>query len=85
MLRLHDVTNDDRNSYNINIDYKYFMCKYTVNNSKNKSRKVIATKELFFTYEGMLRVLFISRNNKISKFVSWEIKTLFAGQLGSVE
>jgi len=85
MARLYDVINDDRNSYNINIDYKYFMCKYTVNNGKNTGRKVIASKELFLTYEGMLRVLFVSRNNKTTKFISWATKILFAAQLGSVE
>lgn len=33
----------------------------------------------------MLRVLFVSRNNKTTKFVSWATKILFAVQLGSIE
>jgi len=61
------------------------MCNYRVNNTINTGRKVIASKELFLTYEGMLRVLFVSRNNKTTKFVSWATKILFAAQLGSVE
>jgi hypothetical protein len=85
MPSLYDVIIDERKSYKLNTDYKYFMCKYTANCGKNTGRKVIASKELFLTYEGMLRVLFVSRNKKTTKFVSWATKILFAAQLGTVE
>lgn len=80
ILRLQDVLLNGNNSYMINRDYKYFNCTMSINNGK-KSNKVSA--KLFLTYEGILRVLFISRNNKTSNFISWVTKTVFVVQMGS--
>lgn len=50
-------------SYDNNIDYKFFLCKRKKNSHK-KTKKDIMRKELFLTYEGILRVLFLSRSEK---------------------
>ena len=65
------------------IHYKYFNCKklgFGINSTCNKYKK-----ELFLTYEGMLRVLFVSRNNKTTHFIKWATETLFTCQMGSIE
>ena len=85
MANLYTTLINQNTDYQQDIDYKYFMCKTIYNLQKNTGRKVIASKELFLTYEGMLRVLFVSRNKKTTKFVSWVTKILFAAQLGTVE
>lgn len=75
-------------AYVVEIDYKYFICNEMDNfhNATNKKEnKICLKKELFLTYQGMLRVLFVSRNNKTSKFINWATKTLFTVQLGKQE
>lgn len=66
-----------------NIHYKYFICKKSGSgiNSTCKKHK----KELFLTYEGLLRVLFVSRNNKTIHFIKWATETLFTCQMGTIE
>ena len=76
---------DERNSYMKDIDYKYFMCKNIVENKNQTSKKVSVSKELFLTYEGILRVLFVSKNNKTRQFIKWVTETLFTVQMGSAE
>ena len=65
----------------------YFICekKNTILNktSKNIKADTIIKKELYLTYEGILRVLFVSRNNKTKHFINWATKTLFTVQLGT--
>lgn len=79
----------EHTTYNNIIDYKFFICdkKYNIlnNTSKITNDKSTVKKELFLTYQGMLRVLFVSRNNKTSSFISWATDTLFTVQMGSVE
>ena len=79
---------DKETNYQINKDYKYFL--NNDHNLENKTSKKIKVeqsikKELFLTYEGILRVLFVSRNNKTSHFISWATKTLFTIQLGTTK
>ena len=77
----------EHTSYEYEKDYKYFMCekKYTVliKTSKKTDAKTTIKKELFLTYRGMLRCLFVSRNNKTDNFISWATKTLFVAQMGT--
>lgn len=40
-------------------------------------------KELFFTYHGMLRFLFVSRSKVAHKFRKWASRILFAAQMGT--
>ena len=66
------------NGYKKNIDYKIFNCNYMGGNNIITCRKI-----LFLTYEGLLRVLFVSRNNKTKPFIKWAVETLFTCQLGT--
>ena len=59
------------------IDYKYFNLN-THNSVVNKQIK----KELYLTYRGILRVLFVSRNGKTDNFIKWATETLFTVHLG---
>jgi hypothetical protein len=81
--RLQDMLTQNT-SYEHLKDYKYFMCKNLITNEK-KTSKINFTKKLFLTYNGILRVLFTSRNNKTTSFVSWATKTLFIAQMGTKE
>ena len=80
---LKNITDKDT-IYNINQDYIYFNCTIS-QNSVNKSSKTTIKKELFLTYEGMLRVLFVSRNNKTTHFIKWATEKLFTIQMGTIE
>jgi phage anti-repressor protein len=82
MKNLYDTIVDNRNkkSYLIDVDYKYFNCI-----SVDTNRKKTIKKDLFLTYEGFLRVLFVSRNNKTSKFIQYAVETLFTVQMGTKE
>ena len=78
----NDIIKNHTN-YKSNIDYKYYIRKKKdiVHNSTCKKHK----KELFLTYEGLLRVLFVSRNNKTTHFIKWATETLFTCQMGTIE
>ena len=69
----------ENTNYKENIDYKYFICK-NVHNVDIQTKKI-----QFLTYEGILRVLFVSRNNKTTSFRKWATNTLFTVQLGTQE
>lgn len=89
MENLYKNIIDKDTQYTLNKDYKYFMCNifHNLENKVNKKidTKPIIKKELFLTYRGMLRCLFVSRNNKTDNFISWATKTLFVAQLGTTE
>ncbi len=80
MQRLQDTLIDKRCNYLIDNHYKVFICKKSGASAQNTNKK-----ELFLTYEGLLKVLFASNNNKTSKFISWATKTLFTAQMGTKE
>lgn len=42
-------------------------------------------KRMYLTHQGLLRVLFVSRNNKTSGFFKWATETLFIHQFGTTE
>ena len=78
MPNLYRILISEDKSYENNIDYKYFyICSKLTNSEKNTTKK-----ELFLTYQGILRVLFVSRNNKTTHFVKWATETLFTVQMG---
>ena len=85
MPNLYRVIIDVDGNYKLDIDYKYFTCCKKINSSNQTSKKVIVSKELFLTYEGILRVLFVSRNNKTKQFIKWATETLFTIQMGHTE
>ena len=72
-----------KSGYIEGIHYKYFNCKKT-ENSQNKTNKAIK-KNLYLTYEGMLRVLFASHSPNVKPFIKWATESLFAIQLGQIE
>jgi hypothetical protein len=82
MNDLQDVLIRKTSSYLKNIDYKYFLCEIPINGRKKTSKNKV-TKELFLTYQGILRVLIISRCGNANKFRDWATKTLFTVQMGT--
>ena len=56
--------------------YKFF----TITNINN-----ICKKEVFLTYEGMIRLLHVSKSKNAKKFISWTTEKLFTIQLGTIE
>jgi hypothetical protein len=83
MNELHRTIIDKDSKYVIDIDYKFFTRSVGISSSSKTSKKITIVKELFLTYEGILRVLFVSRNNKTTKFIDWVTKTLFTAQMGT--
>ena len=93
---LQNIIIKENTLYKNNIDYKYFICEKkkgviisdnsdNIDNNTNKKTNTVIKKELFLTYEGMLRVLFTSRNGKTSKFIKWCVEKLFYIQMGTPE
>ena len=71
-------------SYVIGKHYQYFsICKIMDNIHKKANGKTVAKKELFLTYCGMLRLMFVSENGKTDKFIQWATETLFTLQMGT--
>lgn len=68
---------NDKGNYVHERDYVYFDC--TINKINNK------TKNLFLTYLGLLRVLFVSRCGHANKFIDWAANKLFTLQMGTSE
>jgi len=66
-----------------NVDYKTFLIAvdndYRENTNKNNKTS------LYLTYSGLLRVLFVSRNTNVERFIEWATKTLFTIQMGTKE
>ena len=68
--------------YKRDIDYITFN-RYINDVSKNMNKPCKTT--LYLTYEGLLRVLFVSRNKNATLFRKWATNKLFTIQLGSNE
>jgi hypothetical protein len=89
MEYLDETLGKEHTSYMKDIDYKFFYCnkKNFVLNKSNKKSNVNTTikKELFLTYRGLLRVLFVSQNNKTDDFIKWATETLFTIQMGTTQ
>jgi predicted GIY-YIG superfamily endonuclease len=69
--------------YSVNTDYKYFN-RYSLikgANQETSNKKV----SLYLTYEGLLRVLFVSRNKHTTIFRKWATNKLFTIQMGQKE
>jgi hypothetical protein len=65
--------------YTRNVDYKIMFNRSAVTNGHHQTIK----KCLFITYEGMLRVLFASRNKNATLFRKWATNKLFTIQMGT--
>ena len=83
MERLYNVIIDDnRDGYQENIHYRYLMRCFSNNAVKNTDKKLYK-RELFLTYLGILRVLFVSRAKNAEQFAKWAAETLFTVQMGT--
>ena len=87
MEYLEEILGKEHTSYTKDIDYKFFNCNkknFVLNKSSKKSNvNTTIKKELFLTYRGLLRVLFVSQNNKTDNFIKWATETLFTIQMGT--
>jgi hypothetical protein len=68
--------------YKRGIDYITFK-RCTQNVSKNTNKP--SSTSLYLTYEGLLRVLFVSKNKNASLFKKWATQMIFTIQMGSNE
>ena len=78
------ISNKQKHGYSENIHYKYFNCKKPIRDVNNKNKNIIK-KELYLTYEGILRVLFASHSPNVKPFIKWATETLFIVQMGKPE
>ncbi len=77
---LNITLSNNGNGYIKNIHYKTFTISKLITNVSCNSKK-----SLFLTYNGLLRVLFCSRNKNAEKFQDWATEKLFTIQLGKKE
>jgi len=85
---LNDTILKKTSGYKADIDYVYFIVKsfnYRCTTNKGNTSNIKITKELYLTYTGILRVLFVSRNNNVNGFIKWAAEKLFALQMGTYE
>jgi hypothetical protein len=75
MPNLNITLTDKRKDYIKNIHYKKF---YRIAQGLTK-------KNIFLTYLGFVRVLFVSHNKNCEKFQEWAIKILYTHQMGTPE
>ena len=68
--------------YEVNKHYKIFLIQIQTN-GQSQTSKITLKKTLFLTYNGMIRVLFCSRNKNAEKFQDWATERLFTLQMGS--
>ena len=74
--------------YERGIDYKCFNRVSTVTNghpNKPTDPNKKSKKSLYLTYDGLVRVLIVSRNKNAKKFSHWAINKLFTIQMGTKE
>lgn len=84
MAYLNDsITHKDR-CYIEGKHYKYFTIEKSSNDRQNDS-KIVSKKELFLTYNGILKVLFSSKSGNAEQFQNWASETLFVHQMGTIE
>jgi hypothetical protein len=79
MPRLDKTLMNKEKGYTRDIDYKVMFNRSAVTNGDHQAIK----KCLFLTYEGMLRVLFASRNKNATLFRKWATNKLFTIQMGT--
>jgi hypothetical protein len=70
------IIHDKKTNYD-NDDYKIFVCKKVGNSDKS------VNKQIFITYEGMIKILYSSHSKKAKTFRNWATETLFTAQMGT--
>lgn len=79
MPNLNDTLIDKDRGYTRGTDYKLMFNR----SSSVNDRRCTIKKCLFLTYEGLLRVLFVSRNKNATLFRKWATTKLFTIQMGT--
>lgn len=76
---------DERSTYEKSLHYVFFACNVgiipPVNTIEKKQQNI---KEMYVTYNGILKILFTARTGCAEKFMGWATKTLFTVQMGTV-
>ncbi len=85
MKNLSEILVKSNTSYEEVKDYKYFICENQKNVLKKSNKQTTTKKELFLTYEGILRVLFVSKCGRANTFIKWATEKLFIIQMGTNE
>lgn len=82
MHKLNDtITHAGHDGYVEHADFKRFIVIQSDRNGSSRDNR----KELFLTYDGILRVLFASRSKNAHAFRKWATERLFAIQMGTPE
>ena len=81
MANLNTVLVNKDNTYEKNTDYKTFSVCQLINSESTFSKR----NYLFMTYDGMVKLLYISRNNNAKVFREWATQKLFTIQMGTTE
>jgi hypothetical protein len=85
ILKLDETIIDKRyDGYQDEIHYKYFTIQKHEDPGKNVTKTTLK-KTLFLTYNGMIRVLFCSRNKNAERFQDWATERLFTLQMGTTD
>ena len=74
------ILNPDKDGYSINEHYSFFTIQKRTSGDILNSKK-----ELFLTYEGIIRLLYVSRSKNAANFRNWATEKLFTIQMGTVE
>ena len=83
MVNLRNSIQKKNRGYVRNDDYKTFLIRgdNVPSTDTNKNNKP----SLYLTYNGLVKVLMVSRNKNVKRFQEWAIKTLFTIQMGKEE
>ena len=86
MKNLKNSLTNKSTHYEFRLHYVYFYSASEsltgrTKNKKSKNRRY----QTYLTYQGLLKVLFTSRNNIVENFVAWAVETLFTAHLGTSE
>lgn len=85
MPNLNNNIVDKEKGYTRNVDYTNFNRNIRLPNGESKNANKNYKTTLYLTYEGLLRVLFVSRNKNASLFRKWATNKLFTIQMGQEE
>ena len=89
MTNLYTTLIGINSGYEINKDYKYYICNNLCNSQKNTNTntniKNKINKELYLTYTGIIRLFCISRSPNIENFQKWAFEKLFTIQMGTID
>jgi hypothetical protein len=80
MKRLRDVVVRDGSSYIVDIDYIFFACPTQSGNEIQSQGE-----DLYLTYNGVVRMLYVSNSLTARHFQEWASKSLFTIQIGTTE